>query len=349
MTSADVPAPASAEAAPTKGVPARHRISIALCTYNGSRFLQAQLDSFAAQTRLPDELVVCDDRSTDDTLAIIERFAERFAGHPGFAVRVVCNEQRLGSTKNFEKAIGLCTGDLIATSDQDDVWLPDKLALCEAAMDAEPERGLVFTNADVVDHELRPLGHRLWEAIHFGPWRRWRVRRGHGFRVLLRQWLVTGATMMFRAEHRAQVLPIPPNWVHDGWIAFVIGALAPIGVVERSTMLYRQHAAQQIGGKKYTWRELYDLAREVGRTHFRLDYERFTLAQDRLRTLASQLRNPRFLALVDRKVAHQKRRLAIAESPSRWQRIVWTVDELLHWGYQRYSPATTHFLKDLLF
>jgi glycosyltransferase involved in cell wall biosynthesis len=300
MTSADVPAPACTEAAPGQGVPARHRISIALCTYDGSRFLQAQLDSFAAQSRLPDELVVCDDGSADDTVAIVERFAAT----AGFPVRVVCNEQRLGSTKNFEQAIRLCTGDFIATSDQDDVWLPDKLALCEAALEAEPARGLVFTNAEVVDDALRPLGHRLWEAIHFGPWRRWRVRRGHGFRMLLRQWLVTGATMMFRAQHRAQVLPIPPNWVHDGWIALVIGALAPIAVVERSTMLYRQHAAQQIGGKKYTWRELYDLAREVGRTHFRLDYERFTAAQERLRALSSALHDPRFLALVDRKVAY---------------------------------------------
>jgi glycosyltransferase involved in cell wall biosynthesis len=322
-------------------LPARHRISIALCTYNGARFLEPQLDSFTAQTRHPDELVVCDDGSTDDTLAILERFAAKAP----FAVRVHRNEARLGSTKNFEKAIGLCTGDLIATSDQDDVWLPDKLSLSEAAIDAQPGRGLVFSNANVVDDELRPLGHDLWEAIHFGAWRRWHVRRGRAFRVLLRQWVVTGATMMFRAEHRARVLPIPANWVHDGWIAFIIGALAPIGFVDRATILYRQHAAQQIGGKKLGWRELYELAREVGRTHFRLDYERFSLARERLRALVDGNR----LALIDRKVVHQKRRLDIAESPSRWQRVRWTLDELLRWGYQRYSPATTHFIKDLLF
>jgi glycosyltransferase involved in cell wall biosynthesis len=320
---------------------ADHRISIALCTYNGGRFLQAQLDSYLAQTRRPDELVVCDDGSSDETLTILERFAERAS----FPVRIVRNPDRLGSTKNFEQVIGLCTGDLIAASDQDDVWLPDKLALCEAALDAQPSAGLVFTNADVVDDELRPLGHQLWEAIHFDALAHRRVRRGRGFDVLLRQWVVTGATMMFRAEHRAHVLPIPPCWIHDGWIAFIIGALGPVTFVERSAMRYRQHAAQQIGGKKLGWREQYALARQVGRKEFRLEHERFRLAYERLRTLA----DPKVLARVARKVRHHQRRLAIAECPSRWRRILLALDELVRGGYHRYAPATTHVLKDLLF
>ncbi len=319
---------------------ADHRISIALCTYNGGRFLQAQLDSYVAQTRRPDELVVCDDGSSDDTLELVERFRERAP----FPVRIVRNTDRLGSTKNFEQAIGLCTGDLIAASDQDDVWLPDKLALCEAALDAQPPAGLVFTNADVVDDELRPLGHQLWEAIHLHALARRRMRRGHGFDVLLRQWAVTGATMMFRAHHRAHVLPIPPCWIHDGWIAFIIGALGPVTSVERSTMQYRQHAAQQIGGKKLGWREQYALARQVGRKEFRLEHERFGLAYERLRARAE----PKVLARVARKVRHQQRRLAIAECPSRWRRMLLALDELLRGGYHRYSPATTHVLKDLL-
>ncbi|HEX7499074.1 MAG TPA: glycosyltransferase family 2 protein [Polyangia bacterium] len=335
----------SAAAGATSLAPTGSRISVAMCTFNGARFLEPQLDSFPAQTRRPDELVVCDDGSTDDTLAIVERFAQRAP----FPVRIVRNECRLGSTKNFEKAIGLCTGDLIATCDQDDVWLPDKLALSEAAINATPTRGLVFTNAEVVDDELRSLGHTMWDAIHFDSLARRRVRRGRPFEVLLRQWVVTGATMMFRAAYRPFVLPIPDKWVHDGWIAFIIGALVPIGFVERPTLKYRQHAAQQIGGKKLGLRELYKKAREVGPAHFRLDYERFQLARERLRSLPSQVQNAKILAKVDGKVEHQHRRLVIAEASSRWQRVLWTLDELLHWGYHRYSPATTHCLKDLLF
>ncbi|MBC7931137.1 MAG: glycosyltransferase, partial [Rubrivivax sp.] len=98
----------------------RTRLSIAMCTYDGGRYLAEQLASIAAQTRAPDELVVCDDRSRDETTSIVRRFAETAP----FPVRLYVNEQNLGSTRNFEKAIGLCEGELIALSDQDDVWLP---------------------------------------------------------------------------------------------------------------------------------------------------------------------------------------------------------------------------------
>ena len=345
MTIPTKPADSAAPTAPGTPVPAPHRISVAMCTFNGARFLEPQLDSFPAQTRMPDELVVCDDGSIDDTLAILERFARRAP----FPVRIERNATRLGSTKNFEKAIGLCTGDLIATCDQDDVWLPEKLALSEAAIDAAPARGLIFTDSDVVDDELRSLGHTMWDAIHFGAMARRRVRQGRPFEVLLRQWVVTGATMMFRSAYRPCVLPIPDNWVHDGWIAFIIGALTPIGFVERPTLKYRQHSAQQIGGKKLGLKDLYKKAREVGPAHFRLDYERFKLARERLGSLASALKDARMLSRVDGKVEHQRRRLAIAESPLRWKRVLWSLDELLHWGYQRYSPTCTHFIKDMLF
>ncbi len=321
------------------------RVSVALCTYNGARFLDPQLDSFATQTRLPDELVVCDDGSTDDTVTILERFKNRAP----FPVRIFRNETRLGSTKNFEKAIGLCTGDLIATSDQDDVWLPEKLALSQAALADDDGCGLVFSDADVVDDDLRSSGHRMWDAVHFGRLARRRVRKGRGFEVLLRQWVVTGATMMFRVDYRPCILPIPDNWVHDGWIAFVIGAMARVGSVECSTMKYRQHAAQQIGGKKLGWKERYDLARAMGPPYFRLAYERFVLARERLHVFASRVRDRRFLAMMDRKVEHQRRRLAIAESRSRWQRVLWAVSEFLRGGYQRFSaPPCPHFIKDLI-
>jgi glycosyltransferase involved in cell wall biosynthesis len=322
-----------------------HRISVALCTYNGGRYLGAQLDSILAQNRQPFELVVCDDRSSDDTLAIVERFRERAP----FPVRIESNPETLGSTKNFEKAISLCTGDLIATCDQDDVWFPEKLASNEAALVAEPGRGLAFSDASVVDEALQPMGHTMWQSIEFGRLDRRRVRDGKAFEVLLRRWLVTGATMMFRAEFLPYVLPIPANWIHDGWIAFIIGAMAPVGLVEQPLVKYRQHAAQQIGGKKLGWRELYQKAREIGPSHYRLAYERFILARERLQAFSTKLSNPAFVAMVEGKVRHQKRRLDISESKSRVLRVLWTLDELLRGGYTRFSPNSRHFIKDMFF
>jgi glycosyltransferase involved in cell wall biosynthesis len=321
------------------------RLSIALCTYNGDRFLRHQLDSFVAQSRRPDELVVCDDGSADGTVAMLERFAREAP----FRVHVIRNAARLGPTKNFEKAIGLCTGDLIATGDQDDVWLPDKLALSVAAIETAPRRGLIFTNADIVEEDLRPRGHPMWDAISFGPAAQRRVRQGFAFEVLLRQWVVTGATMMFRSEFRPCVLPIPEQWTHDGWIALIVSAMAPIGMIADSTVRYRQHAAQQIGGKKLGWRELYQLARMTGPPYFRLAHERHVLARERLYSLAARMQDKSYLERIDRKVAHQKRRLAIAESPSRAKRILWALDELRRGGYRQFAPSTVaHVVKDML-
>ena len=98
-------------------------VSVALCTYNGTRYLKDQIDSIASQTRVPHELVVCDDCSSDDTVKILEAFASRAP----FPVRLSVNPTNLGSTKNFAQAIALCRGDIIALCDQDDVWHPAKL------------------------------------------------------------------------------------------------------------------------------------------------------------------------------------------------------------------------------
>src|ERR671927_271278 len=108
----------------------RAKFSVAMCTYNGARFVREQLASIAAQTRPPDELVVCDDCSTDATLECIREFARTAP----FPVRVVENEKNAGSTKNFERAVELCEGDFIALADQDDVWLPEKLQRLEEVL-----------------------------------------------------------------------------------------------------------------------------------------------------------------------------------------------------------------------
>src|SRR5215208_90703 len=113
---------------------------VAMCTYNGAQFVAEQLDSIAAQTRRPDELVVCDDGSDDATPEIIREFAHRAS----FPLRFYVNETNLGSTRNFERAISLCEGDFIALADQDDVWLPEKLERLERAL-ADENIALAFT------------------------------------------------------------------------------------------------------------------------------------------------------------------------------------------------------------
>ena len=108
-----------------------------MCTFNGAEFLPAQLESILAQTRPPDEIVVCDDASTDETTGILRSFAAD-------SVKLKFNQQNVGSVKNFEQAISLCTGDVIALSDQDDVWREDKLELIESAFHKNPKQAWSF-------------------------------------------------------------------------------------------------------------------------------------------------------------------------------------------------------------
>src|SRR5918993_2278832 len=139
------------------------RVSVAMTTYNGGAYLTEQLNSIFAQTRLPDELIVCDDQSTDATRAILDEFAARGT----VPMTVVVNDQRLGSNENFEKAIGLCTGDIIFLSDQDDVWRDNKVATIEREFERDPELGIVFTNGDLIDGAGLSLEGSMWQSFNF--------------------------------------------------------------------------------------------------------------------------------------------------------------------------------------
>ncbi len=225
------------------------KFSVAMCTYNGARFVPEQLASIAAQTRLPDELVVCDDGSTDMTVDCVREFAR----NAPFPIRVVDNEKNLGSTKNFERAIELCDGDFIALADQDDVWLPEKLRRLEDAL-ADKNMGVAFSDGEVVDESLRPLGQRVWDTLRFGEREQRLFREGRGFAVLLDHNVVMGAAMALKAEFRKMILPIPNHLVHDGipvlhdwWAALVVTAVSNVAFVPESLFKYRQHSAQQMG------------------------------------------------------------------------------------------------------
>lgn len=218
-------------------------ISIAMCTYNGSRFIQEQLASIATQTRLPDELVICDDGSTDSTPEIVAEFARTF----DFPVRFVRNPRNLGSTKNFDQAITLCAGDLIALCDQDDIWKPEKLARQAEIMERDPQLGGVFSDAELIDDASQPIGRRLWAGIGFRPREQSQFLSGQSARVLLRKNVVTGATLMMRASLRTFFLPIPGVWVHDGWIAWMLTIRSRLALIKDPLVLYRLHSNQQIG------------------------------------------------------------------------------------------------------
>ena len=216
-----------------------------MCTYNGAEFLPAQWESILAQSRRPDEIIVCDDGSSDQTRSLLEKFA---AESP-VPVGLYFNQTNLGSVKNFEQAIRLCTGKIIALSDQDDVWRSDKLQTIEAAFIQSANVGLVFSDAEIVDDELAPLNRRMWSEVCFEPYKRKLIARGRALEVLITGWTVTGATMAFRSDFVNLSLPIPDGieMIHDGWIALTIASVAEVVAIDEPLIKYRQHERQQIG------------------------------------------------------------------------------------------------------
>jgi glycosyltransferase involved in cell wall biosynthesis len=217
-------------------------LSVALCSYNGARYLQEQLESIAAQTRLPDELVISDDGSSDATLSIVQAFAAQAA----FPVKLLRSERRLGSTLNFECAIRHCSGDLIALCDQDDRWRPERLARSTAALASRPGVALLFADGGLIDEQGRPLPGSLWQRFGFTGQRLRRFQAGD-YSLLCRHRFITGATMMLRRSALAHALPIPPEWVHDAWLGTVLSFHGDLLALPEPLIDYRVHPQQQVG------------------------------------------------------------------------------------------------------
>ncbi|MEZ5182462.1 MAG: glycosyltransferase family 2 protein [Acidimicrobiales bacterium] len=223
-------------------------LSIALCTYEGARWLPDLLGSLAAQTRLPDELVACDDGSSDDTVEILEAFA---ADAP-FAVRVHRNPERLGSTRNFAAAVARCEGAIVALADQDDVWYPGKLAVLEWEFDMDPTVSMVFSDGDLIDADGAPLGRRLWDTRLIG-----RTLRHHPVvpeELFARRALTTGATMAVRRRVVDAAVPFPPElddpdapMRHDRWLSLVAAAVGTVRAISDPLVALRVHPDQETG------------------------------------------------------------------------------------------------------
>jgi glycosyltransferase involved in cell wall biosynthesis len=327
------------------------KFSIAMCTYNGARYLKEQLESLASQTRLPDELIICDDSSSDETVEIVRAFA---VSAP-FAVNLEVNQKTLGSTQNFARAIQLCQGDLIALCDQDDIWLPAKLESIETLFAERSSVGLVFSDAELVDERLQPLGHKLWGQLGFDHERRRLVDNGRALDLLLPGWTVTGATMAFRSKFLPLILDIPNDlpMIHDGWIALIVATVADVAFIDEPLIKYRQHVSQQIGApdkKSKEEDELKGFAAVRTAMNRRNSYvELIEIGQrvrQRLLDRCEVFECGKALAQLEARLAHLKSR---AEMPGgHISRLPTIARELFSGRYSRYSHGIYSAVKDFL-
>lgn len=221
-------------------------ISVAMCTYNGERYLSEQLESIAEQTLLPDELVVCDDESTDATLEILEAFSRK----ADFPVRIDRNAKKLGVTRNFEKALSLCRGRYIFLADQDDIWLKNKIRSLIDIIGRHEINGdtvrpaLVFSDLEVVDANLKLLRPSFFRSMGFHSGML-------AFPSLLMENAVTGCASVMNRKLLDFVLPIPGDveiiGMHDWWIALCAAATVDIVYHETALAKYRQHSSNAVG------------------------------------------------------------------------------------------------------
>jgi glycosyltransferase involved in cell wall biosynthesis len=220
-------------------------VSVALATYNGARFIEQQVQSILHQDRPPDELIVSDDGSSDGTVELVEA-AVAAAAIADLRV-VILRGGRLGVVGNFARAVEAASGDLVALSDHDDVWRPNRLSAVIPFFESDP--ALLFTHADarLVGPDGAPLGSTLLESLSVGPRERDAISRGDAFDAYVRRNLATGATSMFRRSLLDAALPFPSEWVHDEWLAIIAAAIGEIRLVDEQLVDYRQHGSNEIG------------------------------------------------------------------------------------------------------
>lgn len=324
----------------------RGGISVALCTHDGAPYIEAQLESILDQVPEPMEIVLGDDASTDDTVAIAERTVaahRRAGGRTELVVRH--HDPALGVVANFADALAHARGDLVALSDQDDVWLPGKLAAISAAFESDAALLLVHTDARLVDASGTRLGLTLLDALEATPGELAGLEHGDAFATLLRRNLVTGATVVLRRRLLDAAAPFPVGWVHDEWLAAIAAATGGLRLLRRPLIDYRQHGGNQIGARRPTMRDRWEKLREPREPRASRLVERTSLLVDRLERLGDAVPAER-LAAARARLAHEERRRVLPRV--RVARVPRILAATARGDYGRYSRGGIDVLRDLV-
>lgn len=208
-------------------------LSVAMATYNGEKYLSKQLDSIISQTLKPAEIIVCDDNSTDSTANILTHYQQNQK------LNYEVNPARLGLIRNFKKAVSLAKGDYIALSDQDDEWMPEKLAQTVSLL-KEIEKTelpcLVYSDLLYVDEQGNILNHSF--RSEYGQ-----DKYQHNLQTLLFSNFVTGCTIVMNKKMALYFAAMPDDVrFHDEWIALVAFTFGRAASVDKPLVRYRRHA-----------------------------------------------------------------------------------------------------------
>ncbi len=320
----------------------RKSISVAMATYQGGAYIREQLDSILEQTLPVTEIVICDDGSRDETLAIIREY-QRKAAVP---IRLFLNDRTLGSSKNFEKAIAATTGEIIFLADQDDVWRRDKTACFLAAWEAMPEAGGCFSDSAIVDRNLRETGCSHWERRGFSPEE---VVAASGTRLgqlelFLKRVPAAGHDMAFHAELKSVLLPFPDLAnCYDTWLGLGLAALRKWGCVNQQLTLFRQHEANASGsGRRETLcGKFREARRSIENNTFAWNASLFEALLDRIGGQCE----PEVRRMLEDRRQHSAARAAM--NTPLWSRLPRVVGEMRNQRYWRYGRGWANVFQDI--
>ena len=223
------------------------KISICMATYNGARYIEHQIESIFAQSNQDWQLIIRDDGSDDNTVSIIENYA---AKHRGKIKLIKDNNSQLGATLNFGYLLEHADTEYIMFSDQDDIWLPNKVEMTlNTIKEAEkiyPDMPLlVHTDLRVVDSDLNTIANSMWSYQKLLP------DIGNNLKKIMAHNVVTGSAMMINRKAKEVSIPVPREAImHDWWIAINVAMHGKIVYVSTPSILYRQHSKNVIGAQK---------------------------------------------------------------------------------------------------
>jgi len=206
-------------------------VAVVVATYNGATYLREQLESIVQQTYKPSQIIIIDDASIDDTLLVANNFA---ALHP--MVMVVQNQTRLGYIKNFEKGMLLTNANYIALSDQDDIWMTNKLEVLIHAID---DQMLAYSDSELIDADGQLLNRKMSSIKN-------QLAYHTPLMYAIGAW-APGHTMLFKKELVDKAVPLPTLVTHDFWLGFVATCYSKVVYVNEPLVHYRQHTQNAIG------------------------------------------------------------------------------------------------------
>lgn len=212
------------------------KISVGLCTYNGEKYIEKQIKSIINQTISPDEIIICDDCSKDNTVNIIRETLKNCS----IKYKIIINDTCLGLHGNFTKCFNECSGDIIFSCDQDDIWYKNKIESFLRTFNENADCELVYSNCVVINEDDNIILHDFWNiyGIEYS-----KLNNEEIFKVQLNNMCFAGCNMAFKKELWDRIKPIPFHYIHDSWLAICSSIHGIIKFLPEPLIMYRQHSS----------------------------------------------------------------------------------------------------------